>query len=128
MEEENNTNELGDPKAVTQSQVRKIAAHFIWSKNRTHYLKWELFHHLDKHWSIRFYFVFDHKKEYVGKWVLKHHVDKVYIILTSGEARRYIQYYAKQLEPKEFWSVREGKRYRRSIIDHSTLQSQFILE
>lgn len=119
---------IDDPKEVTQSQVRKTLNHYIWKKNRTHYLKWDLFHRSDKHWSIRFYFTYDRKKEYAGKWVLKHHIDKVYIVLTTGEARRYIQYYAKNLEPKEFWSVQEGRHYRRSIIDHSTLQSQFVLE
>lgn len=101
----------------SKTQVRKQIQRYVYSRNRTHYLKWPLC----AEWSIRFIFTYDTRPEYVMTWVLKSHYKKVYIVLTKNEAMDYIQKYAKNLEPREYYSLTEfGMGYRRVVIDPKT--------
>jgi len=98
----------------SKNSIKKSIQKYIYHRNRTHYIKWAL----TAEWSIRFFFVFDTRNQYSKKWVLKSHYLKEYIILNKDEAIEYIQKYAKDLKPVEYFSLNEfGKGYRRLVID-----------
>ncbi len=108
---------------LTRKPIHKQINKYIYGRNRTHYLKWEL----KNHWSVRYFFTFDARPEYNGQWVLKNHKSKRYIVLIKHEALDYIQGFCHQIEPKEYFSVTEfGKGYRRLTIDPKRGSSCFI--
>lgn len=110
--------------SLSKTQLRKVINKFHKNMNRSHYLKWDLGYGF----SVRYFFNFDNKPEYNGKYVLKIHDYKYYHILTTAEAIAQIQMFSESIEPTEYFSVKERKKYRRAIIDHSKPISQFILE
>ena len=98
---------------ISKTNLRKVLQKYIYHRNRTHYLKWVLC----KEWSVRFFFTYDTRSEYRMKWVLKSHFLKEYIVLSKNEAIDYIQKYAKDVEPVEYFSLNEFKKgYRRLVV------------
>lgn len=97
----------------TKQKVQSAISKYIYKRNRTHYLKWELYNF----WSIRYYFTNDPNPEFNGKWIMKNHKTKQSIILSRAEAVAGIQHFAQQEEPKEYFSAREFNiGYRRVIL------------
>lgn len=105
-------------------KLRAAIDKYVFRANRTHYLKWPI----NDSWSVRYIFMFATQPDYEHKWILKNHDTKEYYILEKHEALTYINERAIRTEPYEYFSVIENNRYRRSIIDHLSSQSQFILE
>jgi len=106
-----------------RKDVHAVIQQFVFKRNRVHYLKWEL----ECHWSIRFFFTFDNRPEYNMKWVLKNHKTKEYIVITRPKAVDFIKSLAKDIQPKEYFSLREfGKGYRRLVVDQDRGCSCFI--
>ena len=98
---------------LSKTSIRKVLQKYVYGRNRTHYLKWVLC----EEWSIRFFFAYDTRNQYRMKWVLKSHFEKVYIVLSKGEAIEYIQKFAKNIEPVEYFSLNEFKKgYRRLVV------------